>query len=195
MATTEPIRDMEELKDFISYYSDRRDEKMERNYVLILTGLYTALRISDVLSLRWMDVMDEKRASVRDYICVVEKKTKKKRNILLNRKLKGALSRFWRRQKPKASEYIFSSENDRKKPISRVHAYRVIKEAANACIHDSENISCHSLRKTFGYHALRQGASLAVLTEIFNHSTYEVTKRYLGLTQDDQDDIIMRLDF
>ena len=38
MATTEPIRDIEELRDFIGYYADKTDFNMERNYVLILTA-------------------------------------------------------------------------------------------------------------------------------------------------------------
>lgn len=195
MSTTEPIRDVQELKDFIGYYEERTDLKMERNYVMILTGLYTALRIGDVLDLRWGDVIDVDKGRVRDSIYVVEKKTKKYRRIRMHRKLKFAMMRFWRKTKPEPTEFIFTVEDNRKKPISRVHAYRVIKEAANACIRDPENISCHSLRKTFGYHALQQGASLAVLTEIFNHSTYDVTKRYLGLTQDDQDNVFVNLQF
>ena len=79
MSTTEPIRDVQELKDFIGYYEERTDLKMERNYVMILTGLYTALRIGDVLDLRWGDVIDVDKGRVRDSIYVVEKKTHSKK--------------------------------------------------------------------------------------------------------------------
>jgi integrase len=80
------------------------------------------------------------------------------------------------------------------KAISRIHAYRLIGEAANA-VGISQKVSCHSLRKTFGYHSWKGGISPVVLMEIFNHSAYAVTKRYLGISQDDQNAAYNNLSF
>ena len=80
------------------------------------------------------------------------------------------------------------------RPLSRSQAFRIIKKAATETLHDP-HISCHSLRKTFGYHAWKQGVPPALLMEIYNHSSYTITKRYLGIAQDERDSIYMDIDF
>ena len=52
----------------------------------------------------------------------------------------------------RANDYIFESLGFENKPITRIQAFRIIKRAAEAC-NISGVVSCHSLRKTFGYHA------------------------------------------
>ena len=52
------------------------------------------------------------------------------------------------------------------------------------------NFSCHSLRKTFGrqvYNMNNENSELALvkLMELFNHSSVSITKRYLGLRQEE----------
>ena len=53
-----------------------------------------------------------------------------------------------------------------------------------------KNFSCHSLRKTFGrqvYTMNGENSELALvkLMELFNHSSVAITKRYLGLRQEE----------
>ena len=73
-----------------------------------------------------------------------------------------------------------------------MQAFRIIKKVA--AYHNIPGvICCHSLRKTFGYHAWRQGVQPAMLVSIYNHSSYEVTKRYLGIEQEDRDRIFQQI--
>ena len=84
----------------------------------------------------------------------------------------------------------FLKIQQRNKPLSRSQAFRIIKTAATES-NLPEHISCHSLRKTFGYYAWKCGIAQAVLMNIFNHSSFQVTKRYLGIAQDDKDEVFL----
>ena len=77
---------------------------------------------------------------------------------------------------------------------SRTQAYRIVKKAAAATL-DETHISCHSLRKTFGYHAWKKGTSPVLLMDVYNHSSFVITKRYLGIEQDDRDSLFEKMDF
>ena len=53
-----------------------------------------------------------------------------------------------------------------------------------------KNFSCHSFRKTFGrqvYNMNSENSELALVKqmELFNHSSLAITKRYLGLRQEE----------
>ncbi len=186
MGTTEPIREERALKEFRDYYKNVKPHT--RNYCLIILGLNTALRISDLLHLKWKDVYYVELGKFRSHINLTEQKTKKRKTICINDKAEEALTILKGEDKPIAEHYLFTKSTTREKPLSRSQAYRIITEAAHKTLF-SEHISCHSLRKTFGYHAWKQGIQPALLMEIFNHSSYKITKRYLGINQDEQDKI------
>ena len=92
-----------------------------------------------------------------------------------------------------ADSYIFQSRIGNNQHIGRNRAYVLIKKAWSDLGYEG-NISCHSLRKSFGYHAWHNGVSPAVIMNIYNHSSMEVTKRYLSIAQDDKDDVYRNMD-
>ena len=188
MSTTEPIRNLEELIQFREYYHTQHPQT--RNYALIMLGLHSALRISDLLRLKWKDVYDFERKCFREHLSVIEHKTQKHTSIALCKDAEHALNKLFWERRPAEEDYIFSKATDYSTPLCRSQAYRIVRAAAEHTI-QSEHVSCHSLRKTFGYHAWKQGAQPALLMDIFNHSSYEITKRYLGITQDERDGIFL----
>ena len=185
MSTTQPIRNKDKVRELADYYY-RQSEF--RNYLLIIMGVHTALRISDLLKIKWKDVYDFERRRFRECVDVTEKKTGKGKLIKLNKALLAALDIYL--PFAKQEDYLFKSRKGG--AISRVQAYRIIRNAAEALDFHSR-VSCHSLRKTFGYHAWKNGVSPAVLMEIYNHSSFAVTRRYLGVTQDDKDDVYSKV--
>ena len=187
MSTTCPIRKEEDLQRFKNYYLEKGNM---RNYLLIVVGLNTALRIGDVLKLKWEDVYDEHWGRFRRHLHVVEQKTGKQNYIALNDCIISTLEQCYHGQK--GEEYLFCTNRHVNRPISRSQAWRIIRKAAEETGQD-EHISCHSLRKTFGYHAWKQGVSPVMLMMIYNHSSYQITKRYLGIVQEEKDDVFYNI--
>lgn len=187
---TVPIRQKSDIEAMKNYYLSA---KKYRDYALFVMGINTALRISDLLALMWGDVYDFPRKEYLHHIYVTERKTQKYTCIALNPSCIEALTILMAYSNPKSeSEYIFYSGHNQCKHISRNCAYHIIKKAAEAN-HIEGNISCHSLRKTFGYHAWKTGIPPALIMEIYNHSSIQITKRYLSINQDDKDELFLQL--
>ena len=102
MSTTCPIRKEEDLQRFKNYYLEKGNM---RNYLLIVVGLNTALRIGDVLKLKWEDVYDEHWGRFRRHLHVVEQKTGKQNYIALNDCIISTLEQCYHGQK--GEEYLF----------------------------------------------------------------------------------------
>lgn len=192
MSTTMPIKDKKVLEEFKNYYLKKENY---RNYLLIVIGLNTALRISDILSLKWSDVYNFSANQFKSHLELDEQKTGKHSSIALNSAAISALRCFIEHLPASAfcrENYIFTSQKSESRPIGRVQAYRIIKEAASQTGLE-EHISCHSLRKTFGYFAYKSGTDSVMLMEIYNHSSFRVTQRYLGIRQDERDAVFMQV--
>ena len=194
MNLAQPIKKAKDLTNFKDYY--RKIKPNCRNELLIILGLNTALRISDILSLEWNSVYNFEKKEYRNHITIIEQKTGKVSQIYLNSNVIGTLRSYkeYLNQKNKIIEpntFIFNHSN-KNVPITRTQAFRIIKEAADYN-HISGVISCHSLRKTFGYHAWKQRVPPALLVTVFNHSSFDITKRYLGIEQDDKDKIFKKI--
>lgn len=185
---TEPIRQKESIEELKRYFLVQGEL---RNYLLVTMGLNVALRISDILRLQWKDVYDFRRKRYKQHIVIVEMKTGKDTVIALNDNVIEALELFRSSLEDVYDElFIFKSRVGENRPISRNRAYHIIKDASIE-LGFEENIACHSLRKTFGYQAWKQGVHPVLLMSIYNHSSYEVTKHYLGINQDERDQVFL----
>jgi integrase len=188
--TTQPIRNKAHIKQISSYFLNKGEL---RNYLLFIMGIHTALRISDMLRLTCNDVYDFTNNRVRREFSIVEKKTGKSKIIAVNRSVVEAISKLFNQINPLPNDFLFAHPT-LNKAISRIQAYRILRAAAEETCVDVP-ISCHSLRKTFGYHLWKKGTSLVIIMDIYNHSSYAVTKRYLGITQDDKNSAYLKLQF
>lgn len=186
MNTVEPIRDWDLLLNIQDYLEE---QKSKRNYVLFMSGLYLGIRVSDLLQLRVNDVKNQ------DHIYIREKKTGKENSIAINEDLKEIYSEYVV-GKPR-NNFLFRDErkNRPNKPISRQQVWNILNDIAEHFKYD-DPIGCHTLRKTFGYWLYQKDPDeLMTIKELLNHGDISVTKRYIGITQDNKDNTIKRMSF
>ena len=179
MATTQPIRDRRQASMLVDYYLKLRQF---RNHVLVALSIHSALRICDLLALTWDDVYDFDTCQFRESVTITEQKTGKRKILALNSRAVEALTAYI--SSARRGGIIFVSRKGVNTAISRQQAHRIINAAAKA-LGFAFRVSCHSLRKTFGYLAWKANIAPVVIMRVFNHSSLAVTQRYLGLTQDD----------
>ncbi|AHM67489.1 tyrosine-type recombinase/integrase [Paenibacillus polymyxa] len=175
MPVMEPIRDLAILEDF----KERLQTWNMRNWMFFVLGINTGLRVSDILPIKVKNVLGT-------HILLTEKKTSKRRRILINPKLRADIDYYlacydWLTEE----DYLFASQATGK-PITTVQAYRILRQIAD--IMGLESIGTHTMRKTFGYHFYQRTKDIATLQLLLNHSTQRMTMLYIGLIQDTMDE-------
>ncbi len=151
--------------------------------LLISLGCFWGLRISDILSLRWNDILNV------DEFSIIEHKTGKQRTIRINSQLKRHIADCYKQINPIGiNAPVLVSQKGTVYTIQRINI--ILKEIKAEYKLSIKNFSCHSLRKTFGRQVYNQNAdnaelALVKLMELFNHSNIAITKRYLGLRQEE----------
>ena len=91
------------------------------------------------------------------------------------------------------NEFLFKSRQGYNTPISRVRAYQIITSACNAC--KVFDVGTHTLRKTFGYHHYKKNKDVAILMDIFNHSSPDITLRYIGISNENSNKSLKGMKF
>lgn len=168
--TVQPIRQLihiEQMKNELL-------KRSERDYFLFVFGINSGLRISDILPLKVRDVKN------KDFVWVKEQKTGKDRKVEILPSLKAEIAKYI--EGKTQDEYLFKTLR-MKKPISGVHAYRILNAAADVV--GLDEIGTHTMRKTFGYHFYQRNRDLALVQKVLGHSSPSITMRYIGLDEDE----------
>jgi len=186
-STVEPIRDWDKIQEIKSLLLNKR---RYRDWLMFVLGLNFALRISDLLKLKISDVYDEDLYP-KNRVILREIKTNKENKLTITNGVRDALLSYIRLNKITFSnDYLFKSRQGQNKPIDRVQAYRIINSVVIRVGLSDLNVGTHTLRKTWGYHAYKRfNLSLDEIMLKLNHQSIMSTKRYIGLTQDEKDQI------
>ena len=190
MDTVHPIRNISKIESMKKALLASKGTGT-RNHLLFVLGINSGLRISDLLNLKIGDVVDQK-GNIKKTISIREQKTGKEKAFPINRNASAAITLHIEEIgfiDPRAP--LFASRKGNK-PISRIQAWEILNNAAED-VGIMDSVGTHSLRKTFGYHAFRAGIGIERLQTILNHSSPAITLRYIGITQDEIDDVYLNL--
>jgi integrase len=187
MNFVEPIRDRKKIAQIKNLLTGA---KRYRDLLLFVVGINSALRISDLLSLRIGDLVDE-TGKPRSQRSIRERKRGKRNEVVINDSIREAL-RLYLTAYPEvladANNFVlFSARRSGpifNRPLSRSQAARLLSDVCHA-VGLPGNYSTHTLRKTWGYHARQNGVPMELIMEKLNHTNFAVTKRYLGITDDE----------
>lgn len=148
----------------------------KRNALLLKVLYFGAFRESEVIQLKPESFSPMQDGRVKASIIG---KGKKPRVVHLPENLWQEIKSFVKESHLASDEFIFSSEEERKNPISRQQVFRIIKSIAR--IAKVEPVpSPHWFRHTSSEHAFKNGASLKEIQETLGHSSLSTTQFYLG---------------
>lgn len=170
-------------------------EKRYNTALMCSTGFFWGLRIGDILSLTWGQIIQQELTIIEQKTSNRKKKvhtTPKKRTLTHSEKsyafVKIALDAL--PVKPDKEDFVFIPSRNLKgrerQQISVTAANKRIRESLEKYAIKTKNPSSHTLRKTFARKIYDdsndKGKALVELMDILNHSSLTNTKKYIGLT-------------
>lgn len=200
--TAEPIKSLEDIDRISNYLIDNG---RYRDNMLFIVGINFGLRISDLLQLRFTQLINDD-FTFKTTFPILEKKTRNTRKVQRNRYISindavmDAVTLYLQHTQCKLDDYLFRSESNRgsnqNKPMSRMSADRILKDIADALCLENK-MATHSLRKTFAYHQMvmsnNDPRKLLLLQKMFGHSSAAQTLDYIGITGEEIEDAYMKL--
>ena len=178
MAEVQAIKKLEKIQLIEHLLEVRYSRQMADLWKI---GLNLALRISDLLSIKFDDIEG-------DRLTLKESKTGKIAKIKLNQTAQIKINDI--KLKHPEHIYLFQSHrsrqsiNSKPKPLNRrsvTKAFMLVGEELGIAL------GTHSMRKTRGYHLYKKTRDIGRVMKMLRHSSEGVTLRYIGITQEDID--------
>ena len=167
----------------------------QRDKTLFLTGLYTGLRISELIAIEQSQIFTAS-GGVRNTLKLVRLKKKNTvySNIPIHPKLREQLLAYKAHvldDMPEPSDWLFPSTRSPSNHIRRTRAHIILTEAFNDL--GVDGASTHSMRRTLLTSMSRAGIPLRTIQEISGHASLSQLQEYLAVDPADVRGAIMSL--
>lgn len=192
----------EEIKAMINVFNKRIEEAPDenkrwiavRNKMLFLVGINLSLRISDIVSLKWNFFLKDDM-TFRDFYKIQPKKTRKYGKFVplyFNEVVRKTIMDYIEKYPIQDMDSCVFKSREGSGAITEKSVWKIIVDVATKAGVE-HNVGTHSLRKTFGYHVWHNAEdkekALVMLMVIFNHSSVATTKKYIGIMNDEIEDV------
>jgi integrase len=169
--------------NFKSLIAKLERDKEFKFCLLISIGVFTGLRISDILKLKFSNFPDD-----NEILTLIEQKTQKQRRIKINADLRDIVNRIRTKMGVEELDRFIFLNRYGNKPIDKSYVNVKLKELLKKYNIEVEgNVSSHLFRKTLGNRVLKlnnySNEAVILLMELFNHSSPAITKKYLGIRE------------
>lgn len=168
----QPIRKKGDIE--IARFLLSKNKFGRRDVLLFLFGINTGLRASDIVVRKAGEFRHTKHP------LITERKTGKRRELNVTN-LSDMIDDYIKNLDD--DDYLFQSNKYHNYHLTVNGVYQIMRKLGEQM--NRSDFGTHTMRKTFGYHYYKQTHDIATLMEIFNHSSQQITKRYIGITQDE----------
>jgi integrase/recombinase XerD len=153
-----------------------------RDKCLFALGIYTGMRISEIISLKKDQVFSDDGVKYQLTVKRLKKKANVYSDIPIHPKLRQLLKEY--KDKVGDSEWLFPSSESIDGYLSRIRAHQILSEAFSAL--KIEGASTHSMRRTCLTRMSRVGIALRTIQEISGHSNLGQLQAYLQVDPEDK---------
>ena len=170
----------EELEQVLAYIADR--SYALRNRVMLLTGMWSGMRVGEIASLTVGDVMNA-NGKVKSEVRLSAEQTKGRypRTVFLPQKLRDELQHYLDMRQIRSLEHPLFITAGRKAFTANVltqHFYWLFKGAG------IDGASSHSMRRSFLTSLAAKGIGVRVLASLAGHRSIQVTMKYIDASDD-----------
>ena len=152
-------------------------------YTVVLLALSTGMRLTEIMSLRWRNVLVEDGADMGLLVMEKTKNGDARTSPLAEDAFKAVMVMRDKAKKDyadrvPANQLLFPSDTVENKPVEIRKAWETCRKRA-----ELDDFRFHDLRHTAGSLLAMSGASTREIAEVLGHKTMAMAKRYSHLTQ------------
>jgi type 1 fimbriae regulatory protein FimB len=168
----------EELQQMIKVA--KNDRYAKRNECMLLVGFSFGLRVSELLNLRIEDI-DLENAQIH----LERAKNGKTHDPAISKALQRTLKSYVKERNGKPSDFLFPSQWNSDKPLSRGYFHKWFSETAQAAGLDVAKQHPHAMRHGLGFTMSAAGMNPQTIAQALGHQSARMALQFYGSVTDE----------